>query len=98
MTTKKEEFEKVMELLIEVQKCENKREAFLKGALFGLGFIEIPEPHWDLIKKIIQDGKDCSRWLDIEKEVIDMHRKIRQDEINFIESMLKPDECQSMDY
>lgn len=91
---KKEELEKVMILLTEVQKCENKREAFLKGALFGLGFVDIPEPNWDMIRKMVKGGTYyTNHWLDVEKEVIDMHKKIRQDEIELIDSMLKTVEC-----
>lgn len=90
---KKEDLEKVMVLLTEVQKCENKREAFLKGVLFGLGFVDILEPNWSLIKKRIENGDDITHWLDIEKEIIDVHKKMRQDEIELVESMLRPVVC-----
>lgn len=84
----KEELAKVVRFFTEIQKCPDKRTAFLKGALFGLGFVDLREPNWEIIKKMIKEGQDRIGWLCIEKDNFDIHRKLKHDQIELIESML----------
>ena len=58
MSMDKAEMEEVVRFFTEIQTCNNMRTAFLKGALFGLGFVDLREPNWEIIKKIIKEGKD----------------------------------------
>lgn len=88
MSMDKEEMEKVVRLFTEIQKCNDKRTAFLKGALFGLGFIDFPEPSWEIIKKMIKEGEDRIGWLCIEKETFDINKKLKKDHIKLIMSLL----------
>ncbi len=85
---KKEEIEKVVRFFTEIQQCNDKRTAFLKGILFGLGFVDLREPNWEIIKKMIKEGKDSVGWLCIEKDDFDIHRKLKHDQIELIKSML----------
>lgn len=84
-----EEMEQIVRLFTEVQECKDKRAAFLKGALFGLGFTEVREPNWEIIKKLISQGKDPINWIGIERDNIDIYKKVRQKQIMQIESMLE---------
>lgn len=87
--TDKEEMEQIVRIFTEVQECKDKREAFLKGALFGFGFAGIREPNWEIIKKLISQGKDPINWIGIERDSIEIYKKVRQKQIMQIESMLE---------
>lgn len=80
--------EQVVRFFTEIQACKDKRTAFLKGALFGLGFVDFPEPNWEIIKKMIERGKDSTGWLCIEKDCYDISRKLKQDQIELIRLLL----------
>ncbi len=84
----KEEMEMVVKFFTEIQKCNGKRDAFFKGALFGLGFIDFLEPDWEIIGKIIKEGEDRIGWLGIEKDAFGITRKLKRDQIELIRSLL----------
>ena len=84
----KKEMEQVVRLFTDVQTCNDKRTAFRKGALFGLGFVDFPEPKWKIIKKMIKEGEDRIGWLCIEKETFDINKKLKKDQIKLIMSLV----------
>jgi len=84
----KEKMENLVKFFTEVQECNDKRTAFLKGALFGLGFVDFPEPGWEIIKKMIKEGEDRIGWLCIEKETFDINKKLKKDQIKLIMSLV----------
>ena len=85
----KEELENVVRFFTEIQTCNDKRTAFLKGILFGLGFVDFPEPNWKIIKEMIKEGEDRIGWLCIEKDTFDIHRKLKKDQIELIRKLLE---------
>ena len=85
----KEELENVVRFFTEIQTCNDKRTAFLKGILFGLGFVDFPEPNWKIIKEMIKEGEDRIGWLCIEKDNFDIHRKLKKDQIELIRKLLE---------
>lgn len=91
----KEEMENVIRLFTEVQECNDRRTAFLKGILFGLGFVDFPEPNWEIIKKMIKEGEDRIGWLCIEKDNFDIHRKLKKDQIELIRNLLEREPIKS---
>jgi len=91
----KEEMEQVVRLFTEVQTCNDKRTAFLKGILFGLGFVDFPEPNWKIIKEMIKEGEDRIGWLCIEKDNFDIHRKLKKDQIELIRNLLERGQIKS---
>lgn len=79
--SEKVEAEKIVKFFVETQTCPDKRVAFIKGVLYGLGFAQVKEPNWEIIKKIIQEGDDPVHWVDIEKSVFDVHKKIYKEHV-----------------
>ena len=86
----KQEAESTIKLFTDIQTCPDKRTAFTKGVLYGLGFanIEKREPNWLLIKKIIREADDPCNWIDIEKSVYDTVKKVYHEQIELWRSML----------
>lgn len=84
----KEEMENLVKFFTEVQECNDTRTAFLKGIIFGLGFVDFPEPNWEIIKKMIKEGEDRIGWLCIEKETFDINKKLKKDQIKLIMSLV----------
>lgn len=84
----KEEMEKVVRFFTEIQTCKDMRAAFLKGVLFGIGYMVLREPNWEIIKELIQEGKDEIGWIKIEKDNFDIYRKLTEDKIKLVESMV----------
>lgn len=87
-----EEAEKVVKFCTEIQTCKDKRTAFIKGVLYGLGFAggKDREPNWEIIKKIISDGKnDPVGWIDIEKSVYDIYKKVYNEHVELWNDLLE---------
>ena len=84
----KKKMEQAVRFFTEIQACKDKRTAFLKGALFGLGFVDFREPNWEIIKKKIKEGNDRTGWLCIEKSCYDISKKLKQDQIELIRLLL----------
>lgn len=83
------ETEQMIRLFTEIQTCKDKRHAFIKGVLYGLGFnANIPEPNWLIIQDLISRGKDDCNWIDIEKSVLDIYKKVLNEHIKLWQSMI----------
>ncbi len=86
----KQEAESTVKFFTETQTCIDKKSAFIKGVLYGLGSTNIvnKEPNWLIIEKIIQRGSDPCSWLDIEKSVYNTYKKMYHEQIELWRSML----------
>lgn len=85
--------EKVIKFCTEIQICPDKRVAFIKGVLYGLGFAndEKREPNWLILKKLIEQGDDPINWLDIEKSVFNTHKKVWTEQVGLWQSLTHED-------
>ncbi len=85
------EVEGIISLFTELQDCPDKRTAFVKGVLFGLGFAnaEKREPNWLIIKSLIEKGRDIANWVDIEKGVFDISNKVWKEQVDLWQTVLE---------
>ncbi len=86
----KQDAESIVKFFTETQTCLDKKSAFIKGVLYGLGFVNVEnkEPNWSIIKKIIQERDDPYGWLDIEKSTYNTYKKVYHEQIELWQSML----------
>ncbi len=84
-----EEAEKTVRFFTEIQVCQDKRAAFVKGVLYGLGFAnsDLIEPNWGIIRKLIERGRDTHNWLELEQDVFRVHRKVFKEHVELWSSM-----------
>jgi hypothetical protein len=86
----KDDAEQIIRILLGKNTSDDERNAIINGILFGIGFANYNRrPNWSLIKKLVEDGRDITWWIEIEDKFFDMNKKMIDDFIELWESLRK---------
>ncbi|MBZ5529595.1 MAG: hypothetical protein LAN71_17070 [Acidobacteriia bacterium] len=79
-----EDAEKIINILV----GKNERESVINGILFGIGFANNDRsPNWELINRLVEEDRDITWWIEIEKQFFDMNKKLMEENIELWESL-----------